>query len=115
MKGMTVLLHVKTQTGVDTLNNPTYSESVVEVPNVLVGQPTTDDVTSSVSLFGKKLEYMLGIPKGDAHDWQDRKVSWTMPNGATMICQTLGFPIFGVEANIPGPWHMKVRCAAYGS
>lgn len=108
MKGMTVLLHVKTQTGVDTLNNPTYSESVVEVPNVLVGQPTTDDVTSSVSLFGKKLEYMLGIPKGDAHIWEDAKVEFF---GKTF--QTFGNVIEGIEINVPTPWHKKIRVERY--
>lgn len=108
MKGMTVLLHVKTQTGVDTLNNPTYSESVVEVPNVLVGQPTTDDVTSSVSLFGKKLEYMLGIPKGDTHIWEDTKVEFF---GKTF--QTFGNVIEGIEANVPTPWHRKIRVERY--
>lgn len=108
MKGMTVLLHVKTQTGVDTLNNPTYSETVVEVPNVLVGQPTTDDVTSSVSLFGKKLEYMLGIPKGDAHIWQDAKVEFF---GKTF--QAFGNVIEGIEANVPTPWHRKIRVERY--
>lgn len=108
MKGMTVLLHVKTQIGVDTLNNPTYSESVVEVPNVLVGQPTTDDVTSSVSLFGKKLEYMLGIPKGDAHIWEDTKVEFF---GKTF--QTFGNVIEGIEANVPTPWHKKIRVERY--
>lgn len=108
MKGMTVLLHVKTQTGVDTLNNPTYSETVVEVPNVLVGQPTTDDVTSSVSLFGKKLEYMLGIPKGDAHIWEDAKVEFF---GKTF--QAFGNVIEGIEANVPTPWHKKIRVERY--
>ena len=108
MKGMTVLLHVKTQTGVDALNNPTYSETVVEVPNVLVGQPTTDDVSSSVSLFGKKLEYMLGIPKGDAHIWDDTKVEFF---GKTF--QTFGNVIEGIEANVPTPWHKKIRVERY--
>ena len=108
MKGTSVLLHVKTQTGVDVLNNPTYSETVVEVPNVLVGQPTTDDVTSSVSLFGKKLEYMLGIPKGDAHIWEDTKVEFF---GKTF--QTFGNVIEGIEANVPTPWHRKIRVERY--
>ena len=62
MRGVTVTLYEKTQTGVDGLNNPVYSVSPVQVENVLVGEPTTDDITSSISLYGKQLRYMLGLP-----------------------------------------------------
>ena len=60
------------------------------------------------SLFG--IDYMLAIPKGDAHDWTDKRVEWTDAYGRTVRCVTFGFPITGVEALVPGPWHMKVRC-----
>ena len=104
MKGVPVTLYKKTQTGVDAFNNPTYSVQAEIVNNVLVGQPTTDDVTSSISLYGKRIEYMLGIPKGDAHDWRD----------ATVVIfnrtfRTFGDVIEGIEENIPTPWHKKVR------
>ena len=64
MRGVTVTLYEKTQTGVDGLNNPVYSVQPVQVENVLVGEPTTDDITSSISLYGKQIRYMLGLPKG---------------------------------------------------
>ena len=114
MKGMTVYLHKKTQTGTDPFGAPIYSEVEEAVGNVLVGEPTSEDVTSSTMLYGKQIRFMLGIPKGDSHDWTDKKVSWTDAYGHTYICRTFGFPITGVEANIPGPWHMKVRCEQYG-
>lgn len=114
MKGLTVTLYNKTQTGVDALNQPTYSETAVTVDDVLVGEPSTDDITSSTALYGKQIQFMLGIPKGDTHDWVDKKVEWTDAYGITHTCKTFGYPITGVEANIPGKWHMKVRCAAYG-
>ena len=104
MKGVSVTLYKRTQTGVDAFNNPTYSVQAETVNNVLVGQPTTDDVTSSISLYGKKIEYVLGIPKGDTHDWRD----------ATVVIfnrtfRTFGDVIEGIEENIPTPWHKKVR------
>lgn len=114
MKGTDVVLHVKTQKVVgstpvfDAFNNPVYVDSVATVKNVLVGQPTTDEVTQSVDLYGKKIEYMLGIPKGDAHNWEDTEVEFF---GNTY--RTFGSTIQGIEANIPTPWHKKVRVCKY--
>jgi len=110
MRGITVTLYVKTLTGADAFGAPTYSEAAATVDNVLVGQPTTDDITTTTDMYGKRIDYMLGIPKGDTHDWKDAKVSWTDAYGRTITCKTFGFPITGVEALIPTAWHMKVRC-----
>lgn len=104
MRGITVGLHVRVQTGVDALNNPIYSSSVENVANVLVGEPSTDDITTSISLYGKRIQYMLGIPKGDTHNWKDTEVEIF---GRTF--RTFGDTIEGIEANIPTPWHKKVR------
>lgn len=104
MRGITVGLHVRTQTGEDALNNPIYSSIVENVANVLVGEPTTDDITSSINLYGKRIQYMLGIPKGDTHNWKDAEVEIF---GRTF--RTFGDTIEGIEANIPTPWHKKVR------
>lgn len=104
MRGVTVTLYEKTQTGVDGLNNPVYSVSPVQVENVLVGEPTTDDITSSISLYGKQLRYMLGLPKGDAHVWTDTEVEIFGER-----FRTFGDTIQGIEANVPTPWHHKVR------
>ena len=104
MRGVTVTLYEKTQTGVDGLNNPVYSVSPVSVENVLVGEPTTDDITSSISLYGKQLRYMLGLPKGDQHVWADTEVEIFGER-----FRTFGDTIQGIEANVPTPWHKKVR------
>ena len=104
MTGTPVLLHVRTQTGVDSFNNPIFSETTVTVDNVLIGQPTTEEIDSSLSLYGKKIEYMLGIPKGDEHTWEDTVVEFWGHR-----YRTFGFTIEGIEANIPTPWHKKVR------
>ena len=104
MKGVTVTLHVKTQTGVDGMNNPVYSVSKVQVANVLVGEPTTDEIDSSISLYGKKIQYMLGLPKGDTHVWTDTVVEIFGEE-----FRTFGDTIQGIEANVPTPWHKKVR------
>lgn len=107
--GSTVILYEKTQSGVDGFNNPIYTESPVEVENVLIGEPTTDDITDSVNLYGKKIAYMLGIPKGDLHHWEDSTVEFFGHR-----YKTFGFTIEGIEANIPLAWHKKVMVERYG-
>ena len=115
MRGLTVTLYVPTATSsTDPFGDPIYTETAVTVDDVLVGEPTTDDITTSTALYQKQIRYMLGIPKGDTHDWMDKKVSWTDAYGRTITCKTFGYPITGVEANIPTRWHMKVRCEDFG-
>lgn len=116
LHGVSVKLYEETQIGTDKFGAPIYSEVPVDIENVLVGEPSTDDITSATQLFGKTISYMLAIPKGDTHDWTDKKVEWTDAYGITHTVRTFGFPITGIEANIPAqlPWHMKVRCEAYG-
>lgn len=109
MRGTTVALTTRTQTGVDAFNDPVYTEKTrVLVENVLVGQPTTEEITSGLDLYGKKTEYMLGLPKGDAHEWTDCAVEIF---GQRFRC--FGSVIQGIEANVPTPWHKKVRVARY--
>ena len=104
MIGVSVVLHEKTKTGTDAFNNPVYSVVRTTVNNVLVGQPETDGITSSVDLYGKRITYMLGLPKGDSHNWTDSIVEiFGEPY------QTFGDVIQGIEANVPTPWHKKVR------
>ena len=115
IKGTTVTLYDETITGYDDFGAPITVPTEITVDNVLIGEPSTDDITTSISMYEKKIEYMLGIPKGDKHDWKDKVVSWTDAHGTTHKVKTFGFPITGIEANLPSqiPWHMKVRCEAY--
>lgn len=109
MKGTTIQLVVKTQSGTDPFGTPIYTEELVDVPDVLVGSPTTDDITDSLNLYGKKIEYMLGIPKGDAHNWVDTEVIiWGNRY------RTFGYPMTGEQANIPLRWGQNVRVERYG-
>jgi hypothetical protein len=104
MKGTTVQLEVKTQTGTDPFGAPIYSVTYEDVHDVLVGQPSTDDISASTDLYGKRIEYMLGIPKGDTHNWIDAKVFiWGQP------FHTFGYPITGEQENIPLRWGQNVR------
>lgn len=109
MRGMTVQLAVKTKTGVDEFKRPIYSETLVDVDDVLVGQPSTDDLVTTLELTGKHIAYVLGIPKGDTHEWIDTDVIiW----GERF--RTIGFPQTGIQENIPLRWGKNVKVERYG-
>lgn len=109
MKGMTVQLEVTTTTGTNPLGEPIESTELVDVQDVLVGQPTTDDITNSIQLYGKKIEYVLGIPKGDTHNWVNAIVHiW----GEKF--RTVGYPQTGIQENIPLRWGSNVKVERYG-
>ena len=114
IKGITVYIHEPTVVDEDPFGAPVVRESIIPVKNVLVGEPSTDDITTSTNLYGKRISYMLGIPKGDTNEWKDRTVSWSDAYGQTHTVKTFGEPITGIEANIPTKWHKKVRCEEYG-
>lgn len=109
MRGIKVVLYERTQVGVDELNNAVYEDVPVVVDDVLVGQPSTDDITNSLSLYGKKLDYVLGIPKGDTHNWEDTKIEFFGKK-----FRSFGDVIEGIEANVPTRWHKQVRVQHYG-
>lgn len=114
IRGIDVTLYTQKQDGTDAFNKPIWTEKAVTVSNVLVGEPSTDEITDATDLYGKKLLCWLALPKGDANDWKDKRVEWTEPSGRTFKVRTFGFPVSGIEANVPGPWHVKIRCEAYG-
>lgn len=116
IRGKRVILYEEVQTGSDPFDAPIFEEVPTAVDNVLIAEPSTDDITTSTQMYGKTIKYMLGIPKGDTHDWTDKKVEWIDADGKTIKVKTFGFPMTGIEENIPSqiPWHKKVRCEAYG-
>ena len=76
---------------------------------MLVAPASADDIVSQLNLTGKKAVYTLAIPKGDKHNWLDRRVQFF---GETW--QTFGFPVKGIEENIPLDWNEKVMVEKYG-
>ena len=110
MRGITVTLHNRVQTGTDAFNRPIYGESTTTVDNVLIGEPNTEDIVNEMNLSGKRLAYTLAIPKGDDHDWKDAVVEFFGER-----FRTFGVPTHGIEAMIPLQWNMKVKVERYES
>lgn len=111
--GITITLYNKTQTGEDAFHVPVYEETPEAVENVLVGEPSTEDIANTLNLTGRRLQYWLAIPKGDTHEWEDRRVE--LPGPFAGIYRTFGGVIAGIEENIPLSWNKKVMIERYHS
>ena len=109
MKGVTILLHVKTQTSTDEFGAPVYTDTTIPVDNVLIGEPTSDQVMQELNMHGKRLAYVLGIPKGDSNIWTDTEVEFFGEK-----FKTYGEPTQGIDHLIPLSWNKKVKVERYG-
>lgn len=108
LHGITVQLYNRIQVGNDALNNPIVTYTAEDVDGVLVGQPTTSEIVESNDFYGKRLDLMLGIPKGDTHNWTNVLVGI---NGNYYI--TFGYPMTGIQDLIPLAWGQNVRAMRY--
>lgn len=108
IKGITVVLFEKTVVGADCFNHPVYYERPVNVENVLVAPESSEGVVTEQDLQGKKEVYILGIPKGDTHNWKDAKVEFF-----GRVFKTFGVPEEGIEDLIPLDWNKKVKVERY--
>lgn len=103
IKGIDVILIDKIQNGVDGFGHPIFEDKEILVKNVLVAPASTDDITNSVNLTGKKAEYVVGIPKGDNNTWENKEVLFFGKKW-----RTIGIPQEGIESMIPLSWNKKV-------
>lgn len=107
--GIDVVLYVKNQIGTDAFNAPVFEEIPTVVRNVIVGEPSAEDIVNDLQLYGKRIAYTLGIPKGDDHDWEDVAVEFFGQR-----FRTYGGVIQGIEDMIPLSWNKKVKVERYG-
>lgn len=107
--GITVALGVKTRTGADAFGSPQYSESFVDVQNVLVAPQATNEMVGSdpPELTGRKAVYQIAVPKGDTHEWLGCHVkffdrTWTVTGDVRR----------GIDSMIPLAWNAiyQVEC-----
>lgn len=108
LKGIDITLYTKKQTGEDGFHDPIYKETPVTVHNVLVGEPSADEITTELQLTGRRLAYTLAIPKGDTHNWDDAKVEFF-----GQIFRTCGGVVQGIESMIPLCWNKKVQVVRF--
>ena len=108
IKGITVKLYEETKVGVDGFGHPIFKETPVDVGNVLVTPTSSEDLITEQNLYGRTSVYTLAIPKGDTHDWKNKKVEFF-----GQIFQTFDEPVKGIEHLIPLDWNTKVKVEKY--
>ena len=109
IRGITVTLYDLTQTGTDPLNKPIYTDTPVQVDNVLISPISSTEQLETFSLTGRKAVYQLGIPKGDTHEWKaGKKVRFFNTDW-----RIIGIPTEGIEEMIPLSWNKKVMVERY--
>ena len=109
LKGITVTLITKTQTGTDPFGAPIYTETETEVENVLVAPTSTTEVLDRLALTGRKAVYTLAIPKGDENTWENQEVRFFGERW-----RAFGIPEQGIDDLIPLDWNKKVTVERYG-
>ncbi len=109
IRGITVILYGETQTGTDIFNRPVFEPTEIPVANVLVTPASAEAVINELSISGKHLVYELCIPKGDANDWEDKKVDFF---GQTF--HTFGPVEEWIESMVPLSWNRKIKVERYG-
>lgn len=109
MRGYTVTLYDRTETGRDELNHPVYEETPVTVENVLIAPAASMEVLEPTNLEGRRGDYTLAIPKGDTNDWAaGKKVAFF-----DREWRIIEMPEEGIEWLIPLSWNKKVRVERY--
>lgn len=106
--GIPITLIDKQVVSVDPFGSPVVKDVEITIDNVIVAPATTEDVTSQMSVTGKKISYTLGIPKGDNNDWENKEVRFFGKRW-----RTVGIPLEGIEELIPLEWNKKVMVERY--
>lgn len=108
IKGITVTLVDTVEIEKDPFGHPVYEQKEIQVNNVLVAPTTSDDIINSMELEGKKAVYILGIPKGDTHDWENKEIKFFGQR-----FKSFGKVIEGIDHLIPLDWNKKVQVETY--
>ena len=108
MRGITVTLYEATKVSENVFGEAILQETPVEVENVLVAPSTTEEILDTMNLYGRKAVYTLGIPKGDTHDWENRRVDFFGESW-----KVFGIPTKGIDDLIPLGWNTKVMVERY--
>ena len=109
IQGITVTLYERVQAGVDEMYCPIYTETPVNVDNVLVSPSSVHDIAEGNALEEKKTVFWMAIPKGDMHTWEDCRVDFLGKSW-----KVVGHPEEGIESMIPLDWHKKYMVERYG-
>lgn len=109
IQGITVTLYERVQSGLDEFYCPIYTESAVDVENVLTSPMEAQDAATEEALEAKKTVYQIAIPKGDSHNWEDCRVDFFGESW-----KVVGHAKEGIENLIPLEWNKIYKVERYG-
>ncbi|UEB33924.1 hypothetical protein [Finegoldia magna] len=92
------------KTGTDPFGADVVTEKATVVDNVLVAPLNSDELVNELNLTGRRISYILGIPKWDSHNWENAIVEFFDDR-----FKTVGSPTQGIEDMIPLQWNKKVK------
>ena len=104
ISGQTVTLYERTESGADDFGAPLFTETPVEIADVIVSPASGPEIVDTMNLYGKKAVLSLHIPKGDTHAWRNCNVDI----GGTMY-HVIGEPIEYMEHMVPLDWNKTVQ------
>lgn len=111
IKGNTVTLVTYTENGEDDFGHAIRVATTVEVPNVLIEPASNDAIVSEMELYGKRIAYVLHIPKSDSNNWKDAEVILPAPWNVTL--KTYGDALVYAPHLAPLAWNKKVKAELY--
>ena len=106
--GIDVVLYTTTSEEVDEFDRPIEREEPVTVSNVLVVKPSSQELAEQLDLTGKRVQYTLCIPKGDTHEWENKKVEFY-----GKLFKTIGAETQYIEHLTPLAWNKQIMVEAY--
>ena len=110
IKGIPVTLYVNTVTGKDDFNQDIVTSTTVTVNNVVIGQPSSQDVLNEYNLSGKTISYMLAIPADDTHVWENTIVEFYGRKFRTVgIADQYMYGFMGKNF----PWNKRIKVEEY--
>ncbi len=110
IKGIPIILYDTVITGQDDFGADIKEETAVTVNNVVIGQPSSEDIISEINVSGKHIAYTLALPADDDHDWVNKTVEFYGRRW-----RTIGIPDQFIDGFMGEsfPWNKQVKVEAY--
>lgn len=110
IEGISITLYTETVTGYDDFNREIVETKAVTVDNVVIGQPSSEDITSEINVSGKRAVYNLAIPKDDQNDWTNKVVEFYGKKW-----RTIGVPTQFMDGYMgeSWPWNKQIKVEEY--
>ncbi len=110
IKGIPIILYETTVIGHDDFGADIKEETPVTINNVVIGQPSSEDIITEINVSGKHISYNLAIPADDTHEWEHNTVEFYGRKW-----RVIGIPTQFMDGFMGAswPWNKQVKVEAY--